>query len=476
VESEGLAAQSLPTILAAMKSAHARSRPVSAELRIDRLRRLQALIRSHQSRFVEAASADFGTRHPVQTRMELAATLETARHAEKHVRGWMKPRRVPLPLPMRITGARTEVYPQPLGVVGVVSPWNFPYNLILAPLAGILGAGNVAMVKPSELSPACAEALAAALVGWFDPLEVRIFPGGPEVARAFVALHFDHLLFTGSPAIAKHVMRAAADNLVPLTLELGGKCPVIVDADADLELVARRVALGNIQNAGQICLAPDILFVPHGTVDALIACLRRVIREWFPSIADNPDYACMIDRRAFERVNGYLKEAQAAGARIEPLAAEEPARFVDRYKIAPAVVIDPEGRLSISSQEIFGPLMVLRPYTDLAEVIDYLDRNERPLAVYYFGKDKRRARLLRERTVSGGMTVNDVICHAAVEDAPLGGVGNSGMGAYHGKAGFDSFSHLKTVYYQGGLSVLGLFAPPYKARHVRLLDWVLGPE
>jgi len=464
----------LVEILAAMKSAHAKARPVVAEVRIDRLRRLQALIRTHQARFVEAGIADFGARHPVQTRMELAATLETARHAAKHVRRWMKPRRAALPLPLRLTGARAEVFPQPLGVVGVVAPWNFPFNLTLAPLAGIFAAGNVAMVKPSEIGPACTEALAAALDEYFDRAEVCTLAGGAEVARAFCALPFDHLLFTGSPAIGRHVMRAAADNLVPVTLELGGKCPVILDRDGDLAKAAARVALGKAQNGGQLCLSPDTLFIPCESVEPFIAAMRAEFCRAFPSVTDNPDFVGMIDQRAYDRVADYVAQARAAGARVEPLTSQDPLAGAAERKIPPAIIVDPDGSLAISREEIFGPLMVLRPYGDFAEVMDCLDRSERPLALYYFGRDKRKAAMLRDRTVSGGMTVNDVVAHASVEDAPLGGVGNSGMGAYHGKAGFDTFSHHKTVYYQGAVSMMRFLALPYRGKHAKLLDRILG--
>jgi coniferyl-aldehyde dehydrogenase len=270
-------------------------------------------------------------------------------------------------------------------------------------------------------------------------------------------------------------MRAAADNLVPVTLELGGKCPVILDRDWDVATAAARVTLGKAQNGGQLCLSPDTLFVPFERVDPLIAAMRAEFSRAFPSVADNPDFVGMIDQRAYDRVTGYVTEARAAGARVEPLTAEDPLSGANRRKIPPAIIVDPTGSLAISREEIFGPLLVMRPYDDFAEVIDHLDRNERPLALYYFGKDKKKAAMLRDRTVSGGMTVNDVVAHASVEDAPLGGVGNSGMGAYHGKTGFDTFSHHKTVYYQGAMSMMRFLAPPYRSKHMKMLDRILGP-
>jgi coniferyl-aldehyde dehydrogenase len=359
-------------------------------------------------------------------------------------------------------------------LVGVMSPWNFPFNLTLAPLAGIFAAGNVAMVKPSELGPQCSAAVADALSEYFAPTEVRTFSGGPDVARAFCALPFDHLLFTGSPAIGRYVMRAAADNLVPVTLELGGKCPAILDRDWDVATAARRIALGKMQNAGQLCLSPDTLFVPSESVDPFIAEMRNTFSAAFSTVAENPDFVGMIDQRAYERVVGYVEEARAGGLRVEPLTAEDPVSGANHRKIPPAIVVDPDGSLAISREEIFGPLMVLRPYGEFGEIIDYLDRSDRPLALYYFGKDKARAVMLRDRTVSGGMTINDVVAHASVEDAPLGGVGNSGIGAYHGRTGFETFSHMKTVYYQGAVSMLGFLAPPYGAKHDKMLDRVLG--
>lgn len=465
----------LESALSRQKAFVAQSRPVRADLRIDRLRRLEAMIRKHQRSFVDAARIDFSERHPVQTRMELSATVDAAKHAARHLRDWMKPHRAKLPLVMRLTGGRGEVHFQPLGVVGVIAPWNFPFTLSLGPLAGIFAAGNSAMVKLSELAPACAEAVATAVGEFYPADELATVVGGIDLAQAFTALPFDHLLFTGSPQVAHHVMRSAADNLVPVTLELGGKCPVVVDRDADLALVARRVMFGKAQNAGQICLAPDTLFVPEDQVDGFIDEARKVITTWFPKVSDNPDYVAMIDQRAYDRMGGYVAEARAAGVRVEMLGSDEGLAQQEHRKFPPALIVDPADTLAVSREEIFGPLAVLRGYSSMDDVIAYLDARERPLALYYFGKNKTVARHLRDRTVSGGMTVNDIVLHAAVEDMPLGGIGNSGMGSYHGRAGFETFSHARSVYTQGRVSLLGFMTPPYTSRQEKMLDRMLGP-
>lgn len=467
--------ENIPVKLATLRAAALAAAIPSAKIRIDRLKRLRAMIRKHQNAFAAAASADFGCRPVLQTRMEIGASVDSAEYAIKRVARWMRPERITLPLPMRATGARAVVLPQPLGVVGVMSPWNFPFALTLTPLAGILAAGNVALVKPSELTPASAEALADAIREFYAPDELDTVVGGLDVAQAFSAQPFDHMLFTGSPPVAHHVLRAAADHLMPVTLELGGKCPVIVGAGADLAKTVRRVMWGNMQNAGQICLAPDTVFMPAGQEDAFAAEARKVVNGWFPTMRDNPDYTAIVNQKNFERVSGYVEEARAAGVRIETLA--PPGERFDQQqhrKIPPTLVFDPPGDLAISREEIFGPPIAVRTYSNLDSVIAYINDRPRPLAIYYFGSDKREQRLLESRTTSGGMTVNDVVMHAAVEELPLGGVGNSGMGAYHGKVGFDTFSHRKSVFSQGRVSLAGLFSPPYKPWMHKLLKKSLG--
>jgi len=377
-------------------------------------------------------------------------------------------------MPMRLIGARAEVRFQPLGVVGVVAPWNFPVNLVTTPLAGILAAGNRAMIKPSELTPRVSALLAESLGKAFAADEIAVFEGDVAVGRAFTALSYDHLLFTGSPAIGRHVMRAAADNLVPVTLELGGKCPVIVGRTADLRMAAIRVMQANMINAGQVCMAPDTVFVPEGSEDAFIEHARAAVTAWTPALLDNPDYTSMINLVAYDRVAGYVDEARAAGVRVETInPGNEDFTHRERRKLPPAFVIDPPEALAISREEIFGPVIALRRYASLDSIIDYINARPRPLALYYFGAVRGEFERLSEHTVSGGVTVNDIAMHAGIESLPMGGVGNSGMGCYHSHWGFERFSHAKAVLRQGYFSPAALFNPPYGPKHTRMLDRVM---
>jgi coniferyl-aldehyde dehydrogenase len=440
-------------------------------LRIDRLRRLRTLLTARQHDFCSAADADFGCRPFAQTRMEILGSLGSIDHAITHVGRWMRPRRESVPLLMRLIGARAEVRFQPLGVVGVVAPWNFPVNLVATPLAGILAAGNRAMIKPSELTPRVSALLAESFGKAFNMDEIAVIEGDVTVGRAFTALPFDHLLFTGSPAIGRHVMRAAADNLVPVTLELGGKCPVVVGRTADLRMAATRVMQANMTNAGQVCMAPDTVFVPEGSEDAFIEHARAAVAAWTPTLLDNPDYTSMINLAAYDRVAAYVDEAKAAGVRVETInPGNEDFTRRERRKLPPMFVIDPPEELAISREEIFGPAIALRRYASLDAIIDYINDRPRPLALYYFGRERAEFDHLSGHTVSGGITVNDIAMHAGIESLPMGGVGNSGMGAYHSRWGFEQFSHAKAVLRQGYFSPAALFNPPYKPKHTRMLD------
>ena len=461
----------MDAVLERQRSAQCNAGPPDRALRIDRLRRLRALLTARQHDFCAAANADFGCRPTAQTRMEILGSLGSIDHAIAQVGRWMRPRREPVPMLMRLIGARAEVRFQPLGVVGVVSPWNFPINLVATPLAGILAAGNRAMIKPSELTPRVSALLAESFGKTFDLDEIAVFVGDVAVGRAFTALSFDHLLFTGSPAVGRHVMRAAADNLVPVTLELGGKCPVVVGRTADLRMAAARVMQAKLTNAGQVCMAPDTVFVPEGSQPAFIDHARTAVRAWTPTLLENPDYTSMINIAAFDRVAGYIYEARAVGVRVETInPGNEDFTRRDRRKLPPTFVIDPPEKLAISREEIFGPVIALRGYESLDAVVDYINARPRPLALYYFGSARDELDRLSERTVSGGITVNDVAMHAGIESLPMGGVGNSGMGYYHSRWGFERFSHARAVLRQGYFSPVALFNPPYQAKHAKMLD------
>lgn len=447
----------------------------SADVRIDRLRRTEDLLVKHQRRMCEAVDEDFAGRPHIQTRTELYGAIEGLRHARKNVKRWMRPERRPLPFLMRATGAAAEVFHQPLGVVGALSPWNFPYALSLHPIAGIFAAGNRTMLKPSELTPRTSALLKELVEQSFSADEFAVFPGGPDVGAAFTRLPFDHLLFTGAPAIAKHVMRAASDNLVPVTLELGGKCPVIVGSGADLTLTAERVLFSKITNAAQLCLAADYVFVPKGSEDEFLAKAREIAGRWYPTTKDNPAYCSMVNERHQQRVQGYVDEARSAGVRIECLdAANDDFSRQNGRRLPLTVLVDPPDTLRAMQEEIFGPLFSIKTYTSLDHVVEFINARPRPLALYYFGSSSAEIQAVKERTTAGAMLINDTVAHAGIETVPLRGVGNSGMGAYHGHDGFLNFSHSKAVVSQGRVNLSRMFNPPYTDRHTKILDRLIG--
>ena len=465
----------LATSLAEHRMAAVKDGLTPLEDRIDRIKRLEGVLVDHQAQWCAAMDADFCGRPAMQSRMELYATLESLRDARKHVAGWMKPERRPVPWALRLTGATAEVFFQPLGVVGVIAPWNFPLALAIGPLGAVFAAGNRAMLKPSELTPRTSELMKRLLDQHFKPHELTTWLGGPDEGAAFTRLAFDHLLFTGAPSVAKHVMRAAAENLVPLTLELGGKCPVIIGREASWDLAVDRIVWGKIQNAGQICLAPDYVFVPREKVEQFIVDARAKVASWYRRIKDQSDYCSIINERHHARLTGYVDEARQRSVRVEVLD-QEGADFRSQRgrRIPPTLIIDPPEDLKVMQDEVFGPLLSVRPYDRLDEVIAFINARPRPLALYYFGSDKANIRTLKERTTSGGITINDIAGHAAVEGLPLGGVGNSGMGRYHGRDGFVTFSHPKAVLTQGRISLGRMFNPPYDGRKQKMLDRVIG--
>ncbi len=442
--------------------------------RIDRIERCIALLVDNQEAICSALSADYGCRSPYITRMaEIMTSVGNLKHVKKKLKSWMKPERRSAPVPMNLFGARALVYHQPKGVVGNMTPWNIPVGMVFSPMADILGAGNRVMIKPSEFTPQTSE-LTRELIGrYFDRSEIAVMTGGPEVGAAFASLPFDHLLFTGATAIGRMVMRAAAENLTPVTLELGGKSPVIVSASADIEDTAGKIVTGKGQNAGQLCIAPDYAFVPESRLEVFLESCRKNFVAQYPTTVLNPDYNAMINERHYDRVLGYIEEARAAGARIIEL---NPGRedFTDRmrHKIPLHIVVNPDDALKVMQEEIFGPVLVVKTYRDIGECIAYVNARARPLALYWFGKDDaERERVLRE-TISGGVSVNNVMMHFACDDLPFGGVGASGMGHYHGRDGFRTFSHAKGVFREGrlNLSKLAGTLPPFGPKLAKMLD------
>lgn len=439
---------------------------VSAETRIDRLQRGADVLIKYNAKLVDALNTDFTCRpREVTLLTDIGAGIAPMKHAIKHVRKWMKPEKRPTMFPFNLLGGRSRVEYQPLGVVGVIAPWNFPVNMVFAPLAGVLAAGNRAMIKPSEFTPATADLLVEMIHEAYDEKEVAIFNGGAEVGQAFSALPFDHMIFTGATSIARHILAAASRNLVPVTLELGGKSPVVISRGADLEKSIGRIMLGKTLNAGQICLAPDYLMVPEEKLQDVIEAAKAAVTNMYPSILNNPSYTSVINERHFSRLNDYLAEAQERGQTIVPInpADEDFGSQQGTLKIPPTLVPQPADDLKMMEEELFGPLLPIRTYSNFEETIDYINSKPRPLAAYYFGEDAAEENALISRTTSGGVCVNDVVMHVAQEELPFGGVGPSGMGAYHGQKGFQTFSHAKSVYRQSNFNIgkLGGMLPPY---------------
>lgn len=465
--------ESMLTLLERQRDAFLKAGPVTAAQRQDRLDRAIDLLVQHGDALVEAMREDFGHRSPEQSLFtDIAGSLGPLKHARKHLSRWMRPQRRSTQMPFGLFGARAWVEYQPLGVVGVISPWNFPVQLTFAPLAGVFAAGNSAMIKPSEFTPQTSQLMRELFGSVYAPEEVSVVTGGPETGADFASLPFDHLLFTGATSIGRHVMRAAADNLVPVTLELGGKSPVIIGRSADLKQASDRVMFGKTLNAGQICLAPDYVMVPEEQAEDFVAEARRSVERMFPTLLDNPDYTSIINDRHYQRLRGYLEDAREKGASlVEINPAGEDFSQQPNHKLPPTLVLDPSADMQVMQDELFGPFLPVQTYRSIDEAIAQVNARPRPLGLYYFGKDQEEQRQVLERTTSGGVTLNDVIMHVSQEDLPFGGVGDSGMGAYHGFDGFQTFSHRKSIYRQTRIDLAGKLGmlPPWGERFRKLV-------
>jgi coniferyl-aldehyde dehydrogenase len=451
-------------VLDRQKAAHIKDGPASAEKRIEWIDRSIDLLITHKDEIVDALREDFGHRSVEASLVtDVAGAIGPLKHAKSNLKTWMKrEKRKVDPAILALFGARAYIDYQPKGTVGVISPWNFPFNLTFIPLAGIFAAGNRAMIKPSEFTPRSSELMARMFRTAYDETEVAVFPGGADVGAAFSKLAFDHLLFTGATSVAYHVMRAAADNLVPLTLELGGKSPVIIGETADMDLTAKRVMIGKTLNAGQICLAPDYVLIPKDKAKDFVAAVDGAVKTMFPTLKDNPDYTSVVNQRHFDRLMGYLADARAKGAEIvEMNPAKENFTQQPYHKIPPTIVLNPTDDMKIMQDEIFGPLLPVKTYETMDEAIGYVNGHARPLGLYYFGDDAKEQDRVLTRTTSGGVSINDTIMHVSMEDLPFGGVGPSGMGSYHGLDGFRTFSHAKAVFKQAKMDVTAMIRPPY---------------
>jgi coniferyl-aldehyde dehydrogenase len=420
---------------------------------------LLGLVKGHRDALAAAISQDFGHRSPAETVFgELLVVAGAIRHTRGKLRAWMRPERRHVDLTFQ--PGRARVLYQPLGVIGIVSPWNYPLQLALAPLVDALAAGNRVLLKPSEFTPRTGELMQKLLGQVFPEERVAVVLGGPDVAAAFTRLPFDHLLFTGSTAVGRHVARAAAEQLTPVTLELGGKSPVILARDFPLERAARGIAQGKLFNAGQTCIAPDYVLAPRDQVEPFAQALLAAARRFYPKLAGNEDYSAIVSDRHYQRLAAMIEEAKAGGARV--LTHDEAAAAGQR-KLPLTVILDAKPGMKILEEEIFGPVLPVLPYDDIAGAVAHVNAGDRPLALYCYTHDRTLAEDVLARTISGGVTINGTLLHCAQDDLPFGGVGPSGQGAYHGHDGFKRFSHARAVYEVGPIAGFEWLAPPYGA-------------
>jgi coniferyl-aldehyde dehydrogenase len=440
--------------------------PTLAE-RLDRLARLRAAIQDNESRFEQAISADFGHRSKIETAIaETLLVLGEIKHAAKHLKKWMAPQRIATAL--QFAPAKNRLMPQPLGVVGIIAPWNYPLQLTLAPAVGALAAGNRVMIKPSELAPRFSALLQEIIATKFDATEITVTGIDEEIAKSFASLPFDHLIFTGSTRVGRLVAEAAGRNLTPLTLELGGKSPVIIDRSADLDQAAARIAYGKLLNAGQTCIAPDYVLLPEASLQEFAGKLDNQMRAMYGTKAENADYTSIVSDRHYARLEALVADAAAKGARIVQVAKPDDPAWKAKRKFPPTLVVGATPEMTIMQEEIFGPLLPIVGCKNAAEPIAWINRHDRPLALYWFGKDDTARDEVLARTVSGGVTVNDCLFHFTQINQPMGGVGASGTGAYHGEWGFRNLSKLKPVFYRSPFNRLADLYPPYGGKIARL--------
>jgi coniferyl-aldehyde dehydrogenase len=463
----------LGALLTKIREAARVAGPPTYDQRIESLEKLERSIRKKKDAIAQAIGRDFGNRSKHETLVaEIFVLQNEIRHAKSHLRDWMDPQE-------RETGfefmpSTCEVIYQPLGVIGIIAPWNYPVSLALGPLIAALAAGNRAMIKPSELVPETAELLRDVVAETFPEDQVAVVTGGSEVGEAFSKLPFDHLVFTGSTRVGKIVMRAAAENLVPVTLELGGKSPTIVGPDFNTKVAAERIMAGKTLNAGQTCIAPDYVMVPAALRESFVESCKAAVTKLYPSLEKNPDYTSVVNDKHYDRLRSYVDDAKTRGAKVVELNPAGEALDPKSRKLAPTLVLDPTEEMLCMQEEIFGPVLPILTYGKLDEALAYVNDHPRPLALYYFGHDRGAIDRVLTETISGGVSINETTLHFAMEDLPFGGVGPSGMGAYHAKEGFLSFSKQKPVYRQSRISGRGFLLPPYGKLADRILGFLTG--
>ena len=460
---------SMQETLKRMRAAFRKAGPPTYEQRIDALDRLEKMVLTKKHEIAKAISEDFGNRSKQESLIaEIFITHGAIKHARDHLREWMEVE--PRDVGMVFMPARVELIPQPLGVIGIIAPWNYPVQLALSPLAGVLAAGNRAMIKPSELVPATSELLKKIVAEFFSDDEVAVFTGGVEVGAEFGKLAFDHLVFTGSTRVGKIVMRAAAENLTPVTLELGGKSPTIVGDDFSVTEAATVIMNGKLFNAGQTCIAPDYVLVPKAKLEPFVEACKTAVAKMYPRLADNADYTSIVNEQHYDRLQGYLTDAKEKGDKVVEINPAGEKLDASKRKMAPTLVVSPSEESVVMQEEIFGPILPIITYEKIDEAIDYVNDHPRPLALYYFTHDSQQIDHVLEHTVSGGVSINATMLHIAQDDLPFGGVGPSGMGHYHAKEGFDAFTKKKPVFYQGRINGAALLRPPFG----KAIDFLLG--
>ena len=441
--------------------------PSALAVRLSRLQRLRDLLAANEQRFVETISADFGHRARVETTIAETLFLMTEiKHTIKQLPRWMAARRIATAL--QFWPATNRLMPQPLGVVGIIAPWNYPLQLTLAPAIGAIAAGNRVMIKPAELTSHFSALLRDAIAHAFDASELLVTGIEDEVAKAFPTLPFDHLIFTGSTRVGRIVAEAAGRNLTPVTLELGGKSPAIVDRSADLDEAAQRIGYAKLLNAGQTCIAPDYAYVPEESVQAFAEKVRTHMRSMFGTEPGNKDYTSIISDRHYARLEALVADAAAKGAKVMQWAKADDPNWKARRKFPPTLVVGATPEMGLMQEEIFGPVLPVLGYRDDKEPLAFINKGDRPLALYWFGRNNRVRDEVLTGTVSGGVTINDCLFHFTQVNQPMGGVGASGTGAYHGEWGFNNLSKLKPVFFRSALNRLADLYPPYGSKIARL--------
>ena len=470
--------QNLRALVELQRSKFRAEGEVTYATRIDRLKRLKALIVENKKEFATTTKREYNDARSYEFSLfsEFASKVEAIDYSMKHLKQWMKAESRKTNKPMNLLGGKSQVRYYPKGVVGIISPWNLPFGLTVAPLTSALAAGNRAILKPSEYVPETAALFAEVVPKYFAEDEVAVVTGGADISQKFAELPFDHILFTGSTRVGAQVMQSAAKNLVPVTLELGGKSPVVIGRSAKLDLAGTRLTFGKLLNGGQLCLSPDYVLVPKELEEQLIARVCHEAQSMYPNITENTDYAGVINERHFLRLQSYIDDAVAKGAKLTIVGAEQTRASKDNRRMPLHILQNVTEDMQVMHEEIFGPVLPIMTYSGINEVPDKIEPRRNPLALYYFGKDKTEQEYLLSHVQSGGVCINDITLHYIQEDLPFGGIGASGMGAYHGPEGFKTLSHGRAIYSQTMIDVLPIIGarPPFGDKFRKGISKILG--